>query len=124
MKPFSCWACVEYRNGGTLLYRFQSDQEITIERVHRYLQRVEEFDEERDSVTLFFEIDDEIDLDDDFEADTDEDDSEPWLKLFYACSACGHEWDDEWSSEVDGECEKCGTLMTCLRSEEIPEEDT
>lgn len=42
-----------------------------------------------------------------------------WLELKYRCTDCDVEWEDEWSCEVDGECDKCGTLWTPYESKEV-----
>ena len=26
----------------------------------------------------------------------------------YRCYSCGHEWEDEWTSQVDDDCPSCG----------------
>jgi len=58
-------AIVEYHNGGTFVYRFTSDKEVTLESVVEYLEEVEGWNEDRDSVALIDEQENitEINLD-------------------------------------------------------------
>ena len=45
-------AVVEFRNGGVFLYEFQSDKKIDIDKVAQYLEDNENWNEDRDSITL------------------------------------------------------------------------
>ena len=75
MKKNTCFVSAQWHNAGTALYRFASDQEITVDRVADWLVAIEGFDAERDSADLHFEMEDEIDLDEPLPKCDDDDES-------------------------------------------------
>lgn len=49
----------------------------------------------------------DLDAQDEYEASQNED--EALLDIKYRCPACGHEWQEQWTSACDSECPNCGT---------------
>ena len=37
---------------------------------------------------------------------------EKWFDIYYECSECGNEWEDDWSCPCDSDCPACGATMT------------
>lgn len=56
MEKFSSIAIVEFRNSSPYVYRIQSDEPITINKVARYFQENEDWDEARDNITLIDDL--------------------------------------------------------------------
>jgi hypothetical protein len=46
---------------------------------------------------------------DDQAAFDDQTNDEPLLDIEYRCPACGHDWQEQWTSACDSECPNCGT---------------
>lgn len=45
-----------------------------------------------------------------------------WLRNYYQCADCGHEWIDEWSCACDDDCPDCGARhMSPLNSDDLTE---
>lgn len=63
---------IEYRNGGTFVYEVKSASPITVDKAADYFQKTENFNEDRDSLTLLGEELTSIDLDVPVEAPTEE----------------------------------------------------
>lgn len=49
-------AIVEFRNRSPFVYRIKSDKPINVDRVAKYLQDVEEWDEARDNITIIDDL--------------------------------------------------------------------
>lgn len=106
---------VEWHNAGAVVYRFESDEEITADRVAAWLVATEGFDDERDSATLHDDVDaDFIDLD------------EPLpnkYRMTYECAKCdGMRWTMDWSCTCNDRCPICNTETEPLDYEDIPVE--
>ncbi len=54
----------------------------------------------------------------------DDDRTEAKWRNFYRCPQCGHEWKDDWDSQCDDDCPKCGCRhVSPYKSEEIGQTD-
>lgn len=56
MKEFTKVAIVEYRNGGSCVFRFNSNKEMSLKDVYEFLVENDDFNEEKDSLTIVDEI--------------------------------------------------------------------
>jgi len=56
MKEYTKIVIVEYRNGGSCVFKFNSNKEMPLKDIHKFLVENDDFNEERDSFTIVDDI--------------------------------------------------------------------